>query len=196
MFDDDPKINKKLIQVVVILFFYMVFLVQRWRYFLVFRKNIRSPFLIFLLMVSFNSVGMWTEIHQINSNGQTVFIDFNRIEEKSDSYVYWWMMISDTKASEKVYVQTDCELESINRLQIDLHSKPFGVGGVVQVQPEESWTYPSKDSTLYRFVEVVCEMAKVSPEQRQQSITNLLMSLEYKRKINELSEKEGITNSL
>ena len=161
-----------------------------------FRKNIRSPFLIFLLMFSFNSVGMWTEIHQINSNGQTVFIDFNRIEEKSDSYVYWWMMISDTKASEKVYVQTDCELESINRLQIDLHSKPFGVGGVVQVQPEESWTYPSKDSTLYRFVEVVCEMAKVSPEQRQQSITNLLMSLEYKRKIDELSEKEGITNSL
>ena len=39
-------------------------------------------------------------------------------------------------------------------------------------------------------------MAKVSPEQRQQSVTNLLMSLEYKRKIDELSEKEGITNSL
>lgn len=160
------------------------------------RISLRSPFLIFFLMVSFNSVGMWTEIPQINSNGQTVFIDFNKIEEKSDSYVYWWMMISDTKASEKVYVQTDCELESINRLQIDLYSKPFGVGEVVQVQPEESWTYPSTDSTLYRFVEVVCEMAKVIPEQRQQSITNLLMSLEYKRKIDELSEKEGITNSL
>ena len=159
------------------------------------RTNLQIPFLIFFLMVSFNSVGMWTEIPQINSNGQNVFIDFNRIEEKSDSYVYWWMMISDTKASEKVYVQTDCELESINRLQIDLHSKPFGTGEVVQVQLEESWAYPSKDSTLYRFVEVVCEMAKVSPEQRHQSVTNLLMSLEYKRKIDELSEKEGITNS-
>ena len=77
-----------------------------------------------------------------------------------------------------------------------MHSKPFGVGEVVKVEPEESWNYPSTDSTLYRFVEVVCEMAKVSPEQRQQSITNLLMSLEYKRKIDELSEKEGITNSL
>ena len=32
-------------------------------------------------------------------------------------------------------------------------------------------------------------------EERQQSVTNLLISLEYKRKINELSEKEGITNS-
>ena len=160
------------------------------------RISLRSPFLIFFLMVSFNSVGMWTEIPQINSNGQTVFIDFNKIEEKSDSYVYWWMMISDTKVSEKVYVQTDCELESINRLQIDLHSKPFGAGELAQVEPEESWNYPSTDSTLYRFVEVVCEMAKVSPEQRQQSITNLLMSLEYKRKIDELSEKEGITNSL
>ena len=160
------------------------------------RISLRSPFLVFFLMASFNSVGMWTEIPQINSNGQTVFIDFNKIEEKSDSYVYWWMMISDTKASEKVYVQTDCELESINRLQIDLHSKPFGAGEVVQVEPEESWNYPSTDSILYRFVEVVCEMARVSPEQRQQSITNLLMSLEYKRKIDELSEKEGITNSL
>ena len=160
------------------------------------RINLRSPFLIFFLMASFNSVGMWTEIPQINSNGQTVFIDFNKIEEKSDSYVYWWMMISDTKVSEKVYVQTDCELESINRLQIDLHSKPFGAGELAQVEPEESWNYPSTDSILYRFVEVVCEMAKVSPEQRQQSVTNLLMSLEYKRKIDELSEKEGITNSL
>ena len=159
------------------------------------RINLRSPFLIFFLMASFNSVGMWTEIPQINSNGQTVFIDFNRIEEKSDSYVYWWMMISDTKVSEKVYVQTDCELESINRLQIDLHSKPFGIGEVVQVQLEESWTYPTTDSTLYRVVEVVCEMVKVSPEQRQQSVTNLLMSLEYKKKINELSEEEGIINS-
>ena len=117
-------------------------------------------------MASFNSVGMWTETPQINPNGQTGFIDFNRIEEKSDSYVYWWMMISDTKVSEKVYVQTDCELESINRLQIDLHSKPFGVGEVVQVEPEERWNYPSTDSTLYRFVELVCEIAKVSPEQR------------------------------
>ena len=123
------------------------------------RISLRSPFLIFFLMVSFNSVGMWTEIPQINSNGQTVFIDFNKIEEKSDSYVYWWMMISDTKASEKVYVQTDCELESISRSQIDLYSKPFGVGEVVQVEPEESWNYPSTDSILYRFVEVVCEMA-------------------------------------
>ena len=161
-----------------------------------FRTNIRSPYLIFFLLVSFNSDGMWTEIPQINSNGKTVFIDFNRIEEKSDSYVYWWMMISDTKVSEKVYVQTDCELESINRLQIDLYSKPFEVGEVVQVEPEESWNYPSTDSTLYRFVEVVCEMAKVIPEQRQQSVTNLLISLAYKRKIDELSEKEGITNSL
>ena len=117
-------------------------------------------------MASFNSVGMWTETPQINPNGQTGFIDFNRIEEKSDSYVYWWMMISDTKVSEKVYVQTDCELESINRLQIDLHSKPVGVGEVVQVEPEERWNYPSTDSTLYRFVELVCEIAKVSPEQR------------------------------
>jgi hypothetical protein len=38
-------------------------------------------------------------------------------------------------------------------------------------------------------------MARESPEERHQSVTNLLMSLEYKKKINELSEEEGIINS-
>ena len=81
---------------------------------------------------------MWTEIPQINSNGQTVFIDFNRIEEKSDSYVYWWMMTSSTKTSEKIYIQTDCDSDRINSLQGDLYSKPigFGEGGLAIIRKE------------------------------------------------------------
>ena len=71
----------------------------------------------------------------------------------------------------------------------------MGFGEVDQIQSEEGWTYPSRDSGLYRFGEVVCDMARESPEERQQSVTNFLMSLEYKKKINELSEEEGITNS-
>ena len=71
----------------------------------------------------------------------------------------------------------------------------MGFGEVDQIQPE-GWVYPSKDSGLYRFVKVVCDMARVSPEERQQSVTNLLMSLEYKKKINELSEEKGIINSV
>ena len=105
------------------------------------------------------------------------------------------MMTSSTKTSEKIYIQTDCDSDRINSLQVDLYSKPMGFGEVDQIQPEEDWVYPSKDGGLYRFVKVVCDMARVSPEERQQSVTNLLMSLEYKKKINELSEEEGIINS-
>ena len=105
------------------------------------------------------------------------------------------MMTSSTKTSEKIYIQTDCDSDRINSLQVDLYSNPMGFGEVDQIQPEEGWVYPSKDGGLYRFVKVVCDMARVSPEERQQSVTNLLMSLEYKKKINELSEEEGIINS-
>ena len=117
-----------------------------------------------------------------------------RDREKSDGYVYWWMMTSDAETSEKIYIQTDCESDRINPLEVDLYSEPMGSGEVVQIQPEQGWTYPSTDTGLYRFVKVVCVMANESLEDRQKSVTNLLMSLEYKNKINELSEKEGITN--
>ena len=177
----------------------MVFLGQRWRYFLVFMIINRNLFLIFFFIVSLisslNCYAIWTEIPQINSERQTGFIDFDRLEEKSDGYVYWWMMTSDTETSEKIYIQTDCESDRINPLQVDLHSEPMASGEVVQIHPEQGWTYPPTDTGLYRFVKVVCVMANESPEDRQKSVTNLLMSLEYKNKINELSEKEGITNS-
>ena len=84
----------------------MVFHGERWGYFLVFWLVNRNYFLIFLFIVSlissFNSYGSWTEIPQINSDGQTSFIDFDRLEEKKDGYVYWWMMTSSTKTSEKI----------------------------------------------------------------------------------------------
>ena len=47
-----------------------------------FRTNIRSPFLIFFLLFSFNSVGMWTEIPQINSNGKTVSLTLIELKKK------------------------------------------------------------------------------------------------------------------
>ena len=176
----------------------MVFLGQRWRYSLIIMLVNRNPFLIFVFIISlifsFNCYGNWTEIPQINSERQTGFIDFDRLEEKSDGYVYWWMMTSDAETSEKIYIQTDCESDRINPLEVDLYSEPMGSGEVVQIQPEQGWTYPSTDTGLYRFVKVVCVMANESLEDRQKSVTNLLMSLEYKNKINELSEKEGITN--
>jgi hypothetical protein len=43
---------------------------------------------------------------------------------------------------------------------------------------------------MYNFLEVICEIADEATEQRTKSVENLLMSLEYKKKINDLYEKE------
>ena len=144
--------------------------------------------LIFLLSLSFNSYGEWTEFPPYDSE-ERYFIDFDNLQERSDGYVYWWMMVSHSNTSEKYYWQTDCEAERINPLQGDLHSESMGGGEVSSFEPDEGWTYPAPDTGLYRFVEVVCEMARETPEEREKSITNLFISLDYKSKINKLSEQ-------
>ena len=118
------------------------------------------------------------------------FIDFDNIKRKSDGYVYWWMMLSRADSSEKVYSRADCEDERMNPLQVDFHNEPMGQGESTSIQSDEGWTYPAPDTGMYRFLEVVCEMADETPEQRAKSVENLLMSLDYKKKINDLYEKE------
>jgi hypothetical protein len=49
--------------------------------------------LIFLLSLSFNSYGEWTEFPPYDSE-ERYFIDFDNLQERSDGYVYWWMMVS------------------------------------------------------------------------------------------------------
>ena len=144
--------------------------------------------LLFSLMLSFNSYSEWTEFPPYDSE-ERYFIDFDNLQERSDGYVYWWMMVSHSNTSEKYYWQTDCEAERINPLQGDLHSEPMGGGEVTSFEPDEGWTYPAPDTGLYRFVEVVCEMARETPEEREKSVANLLMQLEYMYKINKLSEE-------
>jgi len=144
--------------------------------------------LLFSLILSFNSYSEWTEFPPYDSE-ERYFIDFDNLQERSDGYVYWWMMVSYSNSSEKYYWQTDCEAERINPLQGDLHTEPMGGGEVTSFEPDEGWTYPAPDTGLYRFVEVVCEMAREAPEERENSVANLLMELEYMYKINNLSEE-------
>jgi len=139
-------------------------------------------------MLSFNSYGEWTEFPPYDSE-ERYFIDFDNLQERSDGYVYWWMMVSLPNTSAKYYWQTDCKAERINSLQGDLHTEPMGGGEVTSFEPGEGWIYPAPDTGLYRFVEVVCEMARETPEEREKSIVNLFISLDYKAKINKLSEE-------
>ena len=145
--------------------------------------------LLFSLMLSFNSYGEWTELPAANPEEQG-FIDFDNLQERSDGYVYWWMMTSYSNRSEKFYIQTDCQAGRIKPLQEDYHNEPMGGGDLTSsTESEIGWYYPAPDTGIYRFVEVACEMARETPEEREKSIANLLMELEYMYKINKLSEE-------
>ena len=147
--------------------------------------------LLFSLLLSFNSYGEWTEIPELEGDyAERGFIDFDNLKKRNDGYVYWWMMTSRSDSSEKYYTRADCEDERMNPLQGDFHDEPMGQGDSTSTLFDEGWTYPAPDTGMYRFLEVVCEMADENPEQRARSVENFLMSLEYKNKINNLYEKE------
>ena len=143
--------------------------------------------LLFSLMLSFNSYSEWTEIP--NDIEDTGYIDFDNLQQRSDGYVYWWSMNSSSDTSQKMYIQTDCETGGINPLQVDYHTKPMGGGESNSVKSDEGWTYLAPDTGLSRFIDVVCELARETPEEREKSVANLLMQLEYMYKINKLSEE-------
>ena len=154
-------------------------------------RAMKKLLLLFSLLLSFNSYGEWTEIPVAKDDfAEQGFIDFDSIKKKKDGYVYWWMMTSRSDSSEKIYTRADCEGERMNPIQGDFFSEPLGQGEATSVQSDEGWTYLAPDTAMYNFLEVVCEMADETPEQRAKSVENLLMSLEYKNKINDLYEEE------
>ena len=158
-------------------------------------RAMKKLLLLFSLLLSFNSYGEWTEIPVAKDDfAEQGFIDFDSIKKKKDGYVYWWMMTSRSDSSEKIYTRADCEGERMNPIQGDFFSEPLGQGEATSVQSNEGWTYLAPDTAMYNFLEVVCEMADETPEQRAKSVENLLMSLDYKNKINALYEDETKTN--
>ena len=151
--------------------------------------------LLVSLLLSFNANAQWTKMPITEGDlFEEMYIDFDNIKKKKDGYVYWWMMTSHYDSSEKLYIRADCEDERMNPLQGVFHNEPMGQGESTSVQSDTGWTYPAPDTGTYRFLEVVCEMANETPEQRAKSVENLLMSLDYKNKINALYEDETKTN--
>ena len=139
-------------------------------------------------MLSFNSYGQWIQV-PTNEKADT-YIDFDNLQLRTDGYVYWWMMVSDSSSSQKGYIQTNCKTKAINVLQLDSYDEPMGAGDLSITNPDEGWLYVAPDKGIYRFIRVVCELAEKTPEEREKSIANLLMELEYKTKINTLSEEQ------
>ena len=144
--------------------------------------------LILLISLSLSSYGEWIQL-PTNEKGGT-YIDFDNLQLRTDGYVYWWMMVSDSSSSQTAYIQTDCKTKAVNVLQLDSYDEPIGAGDLSTTNPDEGWLYVAPDKGIYRFIRVVCELAEETPEEREKSIANLLMELEYKTKINTLSEEQ------
>ena len=67
--------------------------------------------LILLISLSLSSYGEWIQV-PTNEKGST-FIDFDNLQLRTDGYVYWWMLVSDSSSSQKGYIQTDCATKAI-----------------------------------------------------------------------------------
>ena len=139
--------------------------------------------LLFSLLLSFNSYGEWTEL--LVDDEEVLYIDLETLQEKSDGYVYYWVMRTYRTWSTKSFMQTDCEFKRMNALQNDVSD-----GNLSSSVGDIGWYYVAPDTMAYRNLRVICEMVNESPEQREKSIENFQMSFEYKNKINDLYEKE------
>ena len=123
--------------------------------------------LIFTVMVPSPSLAEWKKLGE-NVNGNTVYVDFERIR-KHDGYVYFWDMIDYLKPTEhghlsnKAYRQGDCKLFRYKYLSGSFHKEPMGGGsGGVSEPPErhKGWKYPPPDSTSEHTLKTVCAYAK------------------------------------
>ena len=96
-----------------------------------------------------------------NINGNTYYVDFERIR-KVDGYVYYWELgdllkpTSQGYLSVKVYKQGDCKLFRFKNLSYSFHEEPMGGGtGDVSTQKQD-WTYPSPNSSMEDMLKQVC----------------------------------------
>ena len=113
--------------------------------------------LLFSLMLSFNSYGEWTKLWE-SEEGETAFIGFDRLKVRNE-YVYSWLMTSNNKTSQQIYLQSDCDLIRIKPIQATSYDQPLG-GGEGTTLKEEPWKYLAPESGGELIVEMLCSLAK------------------------------------
>jgi hypothetical protein len=101
--------------------------------------------LLFLILISFNSYGEWTEFIK-GDDGTTHYIDKHSIK-KHGGHVYWWEMKSLSKPttkthSAKTYVQGDCGVNRYKALSWVFYEQPMGRGSGEKDNTPSEWSYP------------------------------------------------------
>jgi hypothetical protein len=117
--------------------------------------------LTFSVMFSSSSYAGWTKVGE-NEDGDTYYVDFERIR-KVDGYVYYWDLTdylkptSNGRLSAKTYNQGDCELFRYKYLSYSFHKEPMGGGtGDTDTVPDKEWRYPPPNSVDETILKSVC----------------------------------------
>jgi len=126
--------------------------------------------LLFSLTLSFNSYGEWTEVWE-SEDGENIFIAFDRLVVK-DEYVFSWIMSSNNKTSEQVYLQSDCDLIRMKTIQATSYDEPLGEGKGTKLK-DEPWEYLAPESSGEFMVDLLCGLAKETPEEREKTIETI-----------------------
>ena len=126
-------------------------------------KTLRTIFtLVFTLMFSSPSYAEWTKVSR-NVNGDTYYVDFERIR-KHGGYVYYWSMLDFLKPtpqghlSFKSYKQGNCSLFRFKYLSESYHKEPMGRGtpSTSSNKPDKECNYPPPNSVSEDILKSVC----------------------------------------
>jgi hypothetical protein len=118
--------------------------------------------LTLLLMFSSPSYAEWERVGE-GVNGDTYYIDFDRIR-KVDGFVYYWVLTDYLKPNQygdfsyQDYKQGDCKLFRSKRLSVSVYPQPMGKGTPSTLnEPDKEWDYPSPNSVNEYLLNKVCK---------------------------------------
>ena len=123
--------------------------------------------LLFLILISFNSYGEWTELGE--EDDKTYYIDLDTIKEH-DGYVYWWGKSFDADLSYQYFFQGDCDFTRVKVLQAVITDKSldeFVLGG------NDDWVYLPPESSGANSLEISCHVTALTPKEKQRFIEEL-----------------------
>ena len=128
------------------------------------KHTLKTLILTIALLVGSVSVSHaeWTEVVKIE--GDTYFVDFDRIR-KQDDFVYFWRLVNylkpvetGTKSAIK-YHQADCKLFRVKDLSFTVYKEPMGRGkGEDDEYFSENWKYPKPYTVRELILKTVCSL--------------------------------------
>jgi len=140
--------------------------------------------LFITLLIYSNAYADWTKV--LPGNNASLYIDFDTLIEK-DGFIYWWYLDSWGKGSEKTYAQGDCNLKGFRVVKRIRYSFPMGEGEGVERNINGAWEYYQPNTGFEILLNFICDMSRLSPEEkgvRIESLTKRNEALERESKLN------------